>query len=231
MHPTTKPLLITTMLLSLLLTAPHSAADEPAQADPPPSAGQQTQAGATGARDEPDAPNAPDTAAGPRTETQSEPRPEIRPDTAPKADPDAAGQAQAEAQTQPQTQPQAQQPQAEPPRTDREADGAGQQARDPFGTTPAMQEQARQQRPPGTDGRGLIQAPQVTLRGYIRAADKDKQPLALLEVQGAGVTLVRAGDTLSVRHKGVAMTLKVTAVLDMAAQIEIEPLNERLIVR
>jgi hypothetical protein len=103
--------------------------------------------------------------------------------------------------------------------------------RDPFGTTAPMQDAARQQRGntiANIDGTAL---PEMTLRGYIEAADAEKPAIALVEIEDTGVVLVRAGDELSVRRGGTTLRLRVTAVAQMAAHIAIEPLDEKVIVR
>jgi len=102
--------------------------------------------------------------------------------------------------------------------------------RDPFGTTDPMEDAARrQQAMTGAASRAGL--PEMMLRGYVRAADDAKPALALLDIEGTGVVLIRAGDELTVRRDNGTLTLKIIEIGRMAARIEIEPLKEKVIVR
>jgi hypothetical protein len=106
-------------------------------------------------------------------------------------------------------------------------------ARDPFANTKAMQDEAARQAPagearftPGTDNRNI---PELKLKGYIE--DRFQSPIALIEIQGYGVFLVREGDAISLQTRSGNALLKVQRVTNISVQVEIGSLGQVMVVR
>jgi len=98
-------------------------------------------------------------------------------------------------------------------------------ARDPFAPTERMRE--------GGDGFVPRDAPQVLpgleLRGYIEGADG--KAVALLEVEGKRIYLVRKGDSVSLPQGGRSLVMRVVEVNNLELRIEIGELRRVLVIR
>lgn len=71
--------------------------------------------------------------------------------------------------------------------------------------------------------------PTISLRGFLDAGDG--APLAILEVAGVGVLLVREGDTISVQNKEVNTVLRVKELSNLSVHVEIGTLGRVIVVR
>jgi len=140
--------------------------------------------------------------------------------------------------------------QAAPPNADAEDDAAAAPSpRDPFRTTPRMRDEARRRRPVAGRDRARAPVPAVTLRGYIEGAaeptdqtqteSQNDEPterpngrqFALLEVEGAGVILVRPGERMSLPGPGETLTLRVLEMTGRSVVIQFDPIQERMTLR
>lgn len=106
--------------------------------------------------------------------------------------------------------------------------GAG---RDPFGTTARMRERAEvgPEGPRFVPGSGPLAIPKLSLRGFVEK--KSRPPIALIEVEGQGVYLVRTGDTIGVTIAGRSTVLKVQAIEASSARVEAGSLGQVIVVR
>jgi hypothetical protein len=109
------------------------------------------------------------------------------------------------------------------------------QARDPFTTSgPMYQEMGRQSL--SGPGRGFIPSlgmdnvPKMKLRGYINDNPK-RGATALLEVEGAGIFLVKAGDEIGLQAIGRNQVLKVVKVDAQRVEVQAGQINQVIIVR
>lgn len=97
---------------------------------------------------------------------------------------------------------------------------------DPFRISYLMQQKALA----GTQGPRFVplrdaQTPSMTLRGLI------DNRLALLEVEGAGVYLVREGDTLSLSRQGQNTVMKIEKIDRLSLMVKMGTLEEVIVVR
>lgn len=105
-------------------------------------------------------------------------------------------------------------------------------ARDPFSATPLMQQEAQRQGVgpvfiPSPGGPQSI--PNLRLRGYVTG--NGNQPVALLEVAGQQVFLVREGDTISLQGGAQNSVLKVKKITKLSALVEVGTLGQVIVVR
>jgi len=103
--------------------------------------------------------------------------------------------------------------------------------RDPFGTTGPMQDAARRMGSVAGSASGTLTLPTVVMRGYVEPADPDQPAIALLDIDGTGTTIVRAGDEITLRREQTTLTLRVSKVANGATHIDIQPLKESMIIR
>jgi hypothetical protein len=106
--------------------------------------------------------------------------------------------------------------------------------RDPFAPTRLLRPN-----PPGTatepgaaeflPATTLEPVPVLVLRGFAQVGNKP--PVALLDVQGEGVFLVREGDTISLQHGRTSTVLKVKKLTRGTATVEIGTLGRVVVVR
>jgi hypothetical protein len=98
--------------------------------------------------------------------------------------------------------------------------------RDPFSTTKKMEAI-------GGEGRfvagGAGMLPKISLRGY--AEPRGKPAVALVEIEGQGVYVVHAGETIGVTLAGKNTALKVQAVEAASVRVEAGSLGQVLVVR
>jgi len=76
---------------------------------------------------------------------------------------------------------------------------------------------------------GTQKLPNLKLRGYI--GDKDKDPMALLDVEGRGVFLVRKGDTVGLQISGRHTVIKIKDITNLSIFVEVGTLGQVVIVR
>lgn len=109
------------------------------------------------------------------------------------------------------------------------------QARDPFTTSGAMYQEMGRQSVSGI-GRGFIPSlgmdnvPKMKLRGYIKDNPK-RGATALLEVEGAGIFLVKAGDEIGLQAIGRNQVLRVIKVEAQRVEVQAGQINQVIIVR
>lgn len=108
--------------------------------------------------------------------------------------------------------------------------GSAPGTRDPFATTGSMRDRAADAsgspRFVASSGSGL---PRLSLRGY--AEPRGKAPVALIEVEGQGVYVVRSGDTVGLTVGGKSSILKVVALEASSARVEAGSLGQVIVVR
>jgi hypothetical protein len=103
--------------------------------------------------------------------------------------------------------------------------------RDPFSTSGLMAEEA-QRRGSGLEfypAQEMRAVPRLILRGFVE--DETHVPIALLEVDQEGVYLVRAGDTISIQHRGASSVLKVQKITNLSVFVEVGSLGQVIVVR
>lgn len=109
------------------------------------------------------------------------------------------------------------------------------QARDPFTTSETMYREMGQQSVSGA-GRGFVPAlgmdnvPKMKLKG-IFSSNRKQPATALLEVEGAGVFLVRNGDEIGLQAIGRNQVLKVIKVDALKVEVQAGQINQVIIVR
>lgn len=103
--------------------------------------------------------------------------------------------------------------------------------RDPFTTSEQMFEQAEKSRkkPAFVPSQITRQVPQLSLKGFIQ--DGDDVAVALLEVKGSGVFLVRRGDTISIQAGGINTVLKIKEINKLSVMVEVGTLGQVIVVR
>lgn len=104
--------------------------------------------------------------------------------------------------------------------------------RDPFATTPLMEQTAIRGQKSGLDFTPLPTAsptPDLKLRGIVSAGDGAR--VALLDVTGSGVYLVREGDTISLRGSERNTVIKVEKMNHLTLTVSVGTLGEVVIVR
>lgn len=69
------------------------------------------------------------------------------------------------------------------------------------------------------------QAPELTLKGIVNGG------MALLEVRGAGVFLVREGDTISLSRQGRNTVMKIEKIHRLSLMVKVGTLEEIIVVR
>jgi hypothetical protein len=107
---------------------------------------------------------------------------------------------------------------------------AGSGPRDPFGTTERMRDRAADLAgAPRFVPNGSSAIPKLSLRGYVEP--KGKPPAALIEIEGQGVYVVRAGDTIGIAILGKSSVLKVQAIEASSARVEAGSLGQVIVVR
>ncbi|MFT6088269.1 MAG: hypothetical protein ACJA11_003545 [Glaciecola sp.] len=105
--------------------------------------------------------------------------------------------------------------------------------RDPFTATKKMVEQASVENGTSTDFQisSLVQTlPKLSLRGIIMQAQKSS-PLALLDIAGNGVHMVRIGDEISFNAADPKQVLKIQSITRLSVTVEIGTLGDLIIVR
>jgi hypothetical protein len=113
--------------------------------------------------------------------------------------------------------------------------GAYQAARDPFTTSDIMYQEMGRQSVSGA-GRGFVPSlgmdnvPKMKLRGYINDNPK-RGATALLEVEGAGIFLVKAGEEIGLQAIGRNQVLKVIKVEAQRVEVQAGQINQVIIVR
>ncbi len=100
--------------------------------------------------------------------------------------------------------------------------------RDPFSTPNKFVQKADAENPHFVPG-ATAQVPKLSLRGY--AEPRGKAPVALIEVEGQGVYVVRAGDTIGVTVLGRTSVLKVQAIEASSVRVEAGSLGQVIVVR
>jgi len=116
------------------------------------------------------------------------------------------------------------------PPAPRAAPAGDERERDPFETSPLMAEKAGAEGGPRfVPGREGDPLPRISLRGFLQVAGK--APAALVEIEGIGVFLVRAGDTISVPVAGRSSVLRVERIDDLSVHVAVGSLGQLLVVR
>jgi hypothetical protein len=100
--------------------------------------------------------------------------------------------------------------------------------RDPFSTPGKFVQKADAENPHFVPG-ATAQVPKLSLRGY--AEPRNKPPVALIEVEGQGVYVVRAGDTIGLTLLGRTSVLKVQAIEASSVRVEAGSLGQVIVVR
>jgi hypothetical protein len=80
------------------------------------------------------------------------------------------------------------------------------------------------------DSGAILKLPQLILRGIILASQAS-EPLALLEVAGVGVHMVRIGDEISFNVNDPKQVIKVKAISRLNILVEVGSLGDLVIVR
>jgi hypothetical protein len=98
---------------------------------------------------------------------------------------------------------------------------------DPFQISYFMQQKAQARNLGGPQFTPLqnAQAPALALKGIVN------EGLALLEVQGSGVYLVRKGDTLSLNRQGQNLVIKIEKIDRLSLMVKMGTLAEIIVVR
>jgi hypothetical protein len=98
---------------------------------------------------------------------------------------------------------------------------------DPFQISYFMQQKALAHNQGGAQFTPLqnAQAPTLIMRGIVSGG------LALLDVEGHGVYLVREGDTLSLNRQGQNTVIKIEKIDHLSLMVKIGTLNEMIVVR
>jgi len=98
---------------------------------------------------------------------------------------------------------------------------------DPFQISYFMQQKAQAHNQGGAQFTPLqnAQAPTLVMRGIVSGG------LALLDVEGYGVYLVREGDTLSLNRQGQNTVIKIEKIDHLSLMVKIGTLNEMIVVR
>lgn len=121
-------------------------------------------------------------------------------------------------------------PKAKPGEEKPKADN-GNPERDPFAPTSLLRDPSARQ--PGQvqfrPSESADAVPVLMLRGFAQV--KDQPPVALLEVKGEGVFLVREDDTISLQHGRTNTVLKVKALQRGTAVVEVGTLGKVVVVR
>lgn len=105
--------------------------------------------------------------------------------------------------------------------------------RDPFTATTKMIKQLSVEHGANTNFQtsSLIQTlPKLSLRGIIVQA-KDSSPLALLDITGNGVHMVRIGDEISFNAADPKQVLKIQSITRLSVTVEIGTLGDLIVVR
>jgi hypothetical protein len=108
--------------------------------------------------------------------------------------------------------------------------------RDPFTTSDKMYIEVNSQssvrnNPYGgfVPGYGLQNAPKMKLKGFV--SKNTKQATALLEVEGAGVYMVSAGDEIGLHAIGMQTVLKIIEVSSNGVKVQPGHINQVIVVR
>ncbi len=104
--------------------------------------------------------------------------------------------------------------------------------RDPFATTEKMRARAERRDEPGpafVPTAAQAPVPHLVLRGYVEP--RGRPAAALLEVDGQGVYVVRAGDTIGITLSGRNTVLRVVAVEAQGARIEAGSYGQVIVIR
>lgn len=98
---------------------------------------------------------------------------------------------------------------------------------DPFQISYFMQQKAQAHNQGGAQFTPLqnAQAPTLAMKGIVN------EGLALLEVQGSGVYLVRKGDTLSLNRQGQNIVIKIEKIDRLSLMVKMGTLAEIIVVR
>jgi len=109
--------------------------------------------------------------------------------------------------------------------------GAQLTGRDPFAVSELMLTEAQRQGTgpqffPSQDPEAV---PVLRLKAFIEG--HEEQPIALLEVQGHGVYLVRSGDVISLQSGGRNTVLKVQEITNLSVLVQIGTLGQVIVVR
>ncbi len=98
---------------------------------------------------------------------------------------------------------------------------------DPFQISSFMQQKAQARNLGGPQFTPLqnAQTPELALKGIVNGG------LALLEVQGSGVYLVREGDTLSLNRQGQNTVMKIEKIDRLSLMVKMGTLEEIIVVR
>ena len=102
--------------------------------------------------------------------------------------------------------------------------------RDPFSTTPTMQNTARLSGPqfvPSLDSKGV---PKLQLRGLLQS-EESKQPVGLMSVEGFGTFLVTEGETISLHDGKANLVLRIVSIEPNSISVEGGTLNQVIMVR
>ena len=111
-----------------------------------------------------------------------------------------------------------------------EQSGAQDKLRDPFSTTPKMQNTARLSGPqfvPLLNSKGV---PKLQLRGLLQAKDEEK-PVGLMAVEGFGTFLVTEGETISLHDGKSNLVLRIIKIQPNSISVEVGTLNQVIMVR
>lgn len=122
---------------------------------------------------------------------------------------------------------------SQPPPTERSGPNGG--GRDPFTTSMLMYQVMGQQSTSGA-GRSFVPSlnadgvPKMKLKGIINNGPK-MNATALLDVEGAGVFLVRSGDEIGLQGIGRNQVLKIVKVDALKVEVQAGQINQVIIVR
>jgi hypothetical protein len=104
-------------------------------------------------------------------------------------------------------------------------DKPGEPKRDPFAPSERMRD--GNERFVARDAPGVL--PKLELRGYIEGADG--KTVALLEVEGKRVYLVRKDDTVSLPQGGGSLVMRVVAITNLELRVELGELRRVVVIR
>lgn len=112
---------------------------------------------------------------------------------------------------------------------------AEKERRDPFAATPKLTREKKietsrkEGHPMFVPGNGPANMPKLRLRGHLQG--RDNKVVALLEIQGGGVYIVREGDTIGLHEFGYNSVIQIKKISRLHLVVESGQLGQLIIVR
>ena len=112
-----------------------------------------------------------------------------------------------------------------------QAVGAPSAERDPFAASDRMRDEAEGEDdgPQFLPSKNYETVPVLRLKAFIE--DRQEAPIALIEVQGHGTYLVRAGDAISLQFGGRNVVLQVEEITNLSVLVQVGTLGQVIVVR